>query len=50
MEPVIMIRDPDLIKQICVRDFDSFSEHRTHSAVKAEPLVPKTLFASNGMR
>lgn len=49
MEPFLIIRDPDLIKQICVKDFDAFSEHRTLVGKEAEPLVPRTLFSSTGM-
>lgn len=44
-----MLRDPELIKQICMKDFDYFSEHRDLIPEGAEPIVPRTLFASDGM-
>lgn len=45
-----MIRDPDLIKQITVKDFDYFMDHRTIVPEESDPLWGKNLFALNGKR
>lgn len=47
--PVLLINDPDLIKQICMKDFDHFPEHQTFSAdSNIDPLWDTNLFASRG--
>ncbi|XP_012253053.2 cytochrome P450 9e2-like [Athalia rosae] len=43
--PIIMIRDPELIKQIAIKDFDSFPNHRMFITSPNEPLFEKNLFA-----
>lgn len=46
-----MIKDPELIKQICIKDFDHFPEHQSFgSEIKLDPLWDKNLFAANGMQ
>lgn len=47
-QPIILLRDPDLIKQICVKDFDAFPERRTNIPEEIEPLWTKNLVAVNG--
>lgn len=44
--PVLLLKDPELIKQICVRDYDAFSERTTLIPDGAEPLWTNNLFAS----
>ncbi|GBP77548.1 Probable cytochrome P450 9f2 [Eumeta japonica] len=44
---VIVIRDPDLIKQITVKDFDSFINHRDFSN-DADPLFDNSLLMMKG--
>nr|CAH7721220.1 unnamed protein product [Callosobruchus chinensis] len=46
--PTLMIRDPELIKTICVKDFDHFSNHRTFVPEDVDPLFGKNLFALKG--
>ncbi|CAH1974892.1 unnamed protein product [Acanthoscelides obtectus] len=46
--PTFMVRDPDLIKSICVKDFDHFSNHRTFVPEDVDPLFAKNLFALKG--
>lgn len=49
--PVLNVCDPELIKQITVKDFDHFVDHRKylpHSA--SEPLMAKSLFFLTGDR
>lgn len=47
--PMLVIRDPELIKQICIKDFDNFNEHRSFGTdVGIDPLWDKNLFAAKG--
>lgn len=41
--PILLLRDPELIKQVCIKDFDSFPEHRSMLPDGAEPLWTKNL-------
>lgn len=44
LTPVYYIRDPQLIKQICVKDFNNFRYHRATIDEKVEPMLAKSLF------
>lgn len=44
--PTLVLRDPDLIKQITVKDFDHFTDHST--TVPGEPMLSKNLFTLKG--
>lgn len=48
-KPILLLRDPDLIKQICVKDFDAFPERRDNIPEEVEPLWTKNLVAVNGI-
>uniref|UniRef100_A0A6P7F9N3 Cytochrome P450 9e2-like isoform X2 n=1 Tax=Diabrotica virgifera virgifera TaxID=50390 RepID=A0A6P7F9N3_DIAVI len=48
--PTLLIRDVNLIKQIGVKDFDHFMDHRPFLPEKADPLWSKNLFALTGQR
>lgn len=37
--PVYMIRDPEMIKQIAIRDFDHFVNHRFAMSEESDPLL-----------
>ncbi|XP_012529713.1 cytochrome P450 9e2 [Monomorium pharaonis] len=45
--PVFLIRDPDLIKSILVKNFDSFPDRRGFSDLN-DPLFAKNLFSLHG--
>lgn len=48
--PVLLIKDPDLIKQVCIKDFDHFAERQPFTANEEDdPLWSKNLFGSRGM-
>ncbi|KAK7863022.1 hypothetical protein R5R35_010770 [Gryllus longicercus] len=42
--PIFMIRDPDLIKVVTVKDFDHFMNHRSVASEKADPIFTQNLF------
>jgi cytochrome P450 family 9 len=48
MNPVIMLRDPELIKLVTVKDFEYFLDHRAPIDEEAEPLFGKGLLNLRG--
>lgn len=48
--PTLLLRDPDLIKQITVRDFDHFTDHKSFLAAINDPIVRRNLFTLTGER
>nr|XP_012223632.1 PREDICTED: uncharacterized protein LOC105672931 [Linepithema humile] len=48
MNPVVMIRDPDIIKSIGVKNFEMFPDHRTFIDENSDPLIGKNLFSLRG--
>lgn len=48
--PIILIRDPEIIKMITVKDFDHFVNHREFFSEDIEPLFGGSLFMMKGMR
>nr|XP_022908458.1 cytochrome P450 9e2-like [Onthophagus taurus]XP_022908459.1 cytochrome P450 9e2-like [Onthophagus taurus] len=46
--PTLVIRDPDLIKQITVKEFDHFVDHRPFIPDGVDPIWSKNLFALKG--
>ncbi|KAF2899548.1 hypothetical protein ILUMI_06622 [Ignelater luminosus] len=47
-QPVLLVRDPDLIKQITVKDFDVFPERRQFASEDIDLIWSKNLFAIRG--
>nr|QLI62188.1 cytochrome P450 39 [Streltzoviella insularis] len=50
MTPIIVVRDPDLIKSITVKDFDHFTDHRHFFTEETEPLFGGSLLMMRGER
>ncbi|XP_012541379.2 cytochrome P450 9e2-like [Monomorium pharaonis] len=46
--PLVMIRDPELIKSITLKNFDMFINHRSFVDEELEPLFGKNLFFLHG--
>lgn len=46
--PTLMIRDPELIKQITIKDFDHFIDHRVFVDAGTDPLMSGNLFSLKG--
>lgn len=46
--PMLIINDPDLIKQITIKDFDHFTERRLLFDKNAEPLIARSLPSLTG--
>jgi cytochrome P450 family 9 len=48
--PSLILKDPELVKQITVKDFDHFVDHNTFLSEEVDPLWGKNLFALTGQR
>ncbi|KAG5683846.1 hypothetical protein PVAND_013109 [Polypedilum vanderplanki] len=48
--PAYFIRDPEMIKRLCIKEFDSFSDHRLILSKEAEPLFASALFGLTGQK
>ena len=48
MMPVVLLRDPELIKKVTVKDFEHFLDHQAPISEEAEPLFGKALFNLKG--
>lgn len=50
MQPVIILRDPELIKTITAKDFENFTNHTPLLHEATEPLWGKSVFSLSGQR
>ncbi|KAJ8928369.1 hypothetical protein NQ314_019100 [Rhamnusium bicolor] len=48
VKPILLLKDPDLIKQIAVKDFDHFTDHRTLVPENIDPLWGRNLLTLKG--
>ncbi|KAK4874173.1 hypothetical protein RN001_013533 [Aquatica leii] len=48
LSPILFIRDPELIKQIMIKDFEHFVDHRQIMTEECEPLWGKNLLSLKG--
>lgn len=46
--PIIMVRDPELIKNLTVKDFDHFMDHRQFFPEDIEPLFGGSVLMMQG--
>lgn len=42
--PTYLIRDPDLVQQLTINDFDHFANHRTQLQPNIDPMMDRALF------
>ncbi|KAF7400443.1 hypothetical protein HZH66_005627 [Vespula vulgaris] len=47
-KPVVIVRDPELIKTIAIKSFDYFTDHRSFIDSEHDPLFGKALFSLRG--
>ncbi|XP_058064803.1 probable cytochrome P450 9f2 [Anopheles bellator] len=50
LSPIYVIRDLELVKQICIKDFDHFLNHRMELDENHDPLFGRALFAMRDTR
>lgn len=48
LSPMLLIKDPELIKKITIKDFDCFVNHKGFVSEKIDPLFAKNLFSLQG--
>jgi len=48
MKPGILLRDPELIKMVTVKDFEYFLDHQSPISEESEPVFGKALFNLKG--
>ncbi|XP_038104997.1 cytochrome P450 9e2 isoform X1 [Culex quinquefasciatus] len=48
--PVYMVKDVELVKKICIKDFNHFVNHRTQFSAEHDPLFANSLFSMNDSR
>lgn len=48
LQPTLVLRDPELIKKVTVKEFDTFPEHRTIALEEADSLLSKNIFFMKG--
>ncbi|XP_051157445.1 uncharacterized protein LOC127279250 [Leptopilina boulardi] len=48
--PTAIIRDPELIKEICVKNFDNFLDHQRFVDETMDPIFGKNVFSLKGER
>jgi len=48
MFPIVLLRDPELIKMVTVKDFEHFLDHQAPISEETEPLFGKALFNLKG--
>lgn len=46
--PTLLLKDPELIKQLCVKEFDYFMDHRSFVPDDVDPLWGKNLLSLKG--
>ncbi|XP_012256722.2 cytochrome P450 9e2-like [Athalia rosae] len=50
VNPIVMLRDPELIKSVAIKNFDHFQDHRNFLPEESDPLFAKNLFFLQGDR
>ncbi|XP_011150784.3 cytochrome P450 9e2-like isoform X1 [Harpegnathos saltator] len=48
--PLVLLRDPELIKDVMVKDFEHFPDHKSIASEEADPLFGKNVFSLRGNR
>lgn len=48
MRPVVVLRDPELIKSVTIKNFDNFPDHQGFIDVKLDPIFGGNLFNMQG--
>ena len=49
-KPIFIIRDPKLIKQMAIKDFDNFTDHRVFFDESMNKILGKSLVTLRGQK
>ncbi|XP_074040534.1 cytochrome P450 9e2-like isoform X2 [Leptinotarsa decemlineata] len=50
LQPTLLVKDPELLKKITVKDFEHFTDHRVLISEDSDPHFGKNLFALTGKK
>lgn len=48
--PAVLIKDPEIIRDVCIKSFDSFVDHDAFVTEEMDPIVGRNLFSLKGQR
>jgi cytochrome P450 family 9 len=48
--PTVMLKDPNLIRDICIKNFDTFIDHDSFVTEEMDPIIGSNLFSLRGQR
>jgi len=49
-KPIFLVRDPQMVKQMAIKDFDHFVDHRTVLSPDMDPLFARALISLQGQK
>ncbi|XP_059610759.1 probable cytochrome P450 9f2 [Phlebotomus argentipes] len=49
-KPIIVVLDPEIAKQLAIKEFDSFTDHQPFFSQDVDPLIGNTLFHLKGQK
>lgn len=49
-KPAIIIKDPELIRDVCIKYFDNFTDHEPFITEEIDPIAGRNLFSLSGHR
>lgn len=47
--PLILVKDPEIIKMVGIKEFDHFHNHRAIITEETDPLFGNAIFSLHGM-
>lgn len=50
LQPIIMMKDPEIIKEVTVKYFDNFTDHSSFAIDELDPLFSRNLFGLRGQK
>lgn len=49
-KPAVIIKDPELIREICIKSFESFMDHDAFVSEEMDPIAGRNVFSLKGQR
>lgn len=49
-KPAILLRDPELVREVCVKHFDNFTDHVAFVSEEMDPISGRNVFSLKGQR
>ncbi|XP_014218091.1 cytochrome P450 9e2-like [Copidosoma floridanum] len=48
--PVLLLKDPEMIRDVCIKSFESYVDHDAFVTEEMDPIVGRNLFSLRGQR